>query len=88
MSMKHSLMTILGIAVAGLLFSGYLSYRELFAAAPVQSCPAVGAPGTIFGYPPCIYGFFMYGAIVVIAALGLATKRGVSIPVIRMAESS
>jgi hypothetical protein len=73
--MKRSLQAVFGIALVGLAFSGYLSYRELFASQPVQSCPSVGAPGTVFGYPACIYGFFMYLAIVVVAGIGLRRGR-------------
>ena len=40
------------------------------------SCPAFGAPGTVFGYPACVYGFFMYVTIAVISALGLRALRG------------
>ncbi len=73
--MKRALQVILGIAVLGMAFSGYLSYQELFAAEPVQSCPGVGEPGGILGYPACIYGFFMYAAIVIVATVGLLRSR-------------
>lgn len=73
--MRRSLQIILGIAVVGLAFSGYLTSREFTAAAPADSCPAVGEPGTILGYPPCVYGFFMYLAIVLVAAAGLFAGR-------------
>jgi hypothetical protein len=74
MSMKNALRTILVIALAGLTFSGVLVYRELFAAA--ASCSPVGASGTILGYPPCIYGFVMYAAIVTVAIVGLVSHKG------------
>lgn len=67
--MKRALQLILVIALAGLVFSGTLTYREVFAGA--AKCPSPGAPGTIFGYPACVYGFFMYLAIVVSALFGL-----------------
>ena len=72
--MKSLLVLILVIASGGLAFSGYLSYRELFASAPAQCSPA-GEPGGILGAPPCIYGFFMYLAIVVMIVLALARRR-------------
>lgn len=72
--MKPLLVIILVTAAGGLAFSGYLSYRELFASAPAE-CAPVGEPGTIFGAPPCIYGFFMYVAIVVMAAFALLRRR-------------
>jgi uncharacterized membrane protein len=50
-----------------------LTYNELFAKG-ATSCPTVGAPGTVLGYPACVYGFFMYLAILVVAMLGLASE--------------
>jgi uncharacterized membrane protein len=67
--MKRALQLVLVIALAGLAFSGTLTYREVFASA--AKCPSPGAPGTILGYPACVYGFFMYLAITVIAVVGL-----------------
>ena len=71
MPMKHALWIILGIGTVGLAFSGFLSYREFFAISVTQSCSPVGEAGTVLGYPPCIYGFIMYLAVVVVAAAGL-----------------
>lgn len=72
--MKRALQIIFAISLFGLAFSGYLSYGEVFggAAAP---CPSPGAPGTVFGYPACVYGFFMYLIIAVVAAAGLFGRR-------------
>ena len=67
--MKRALQLILVFAVAGLAFSGTLTYREVFGAA--AKCPSPGAPGTILGYPACVYGFLMYLAITTIAIVGL-----------------
>ena len=71
MSFKRALQVILGIALFGASFSGVLTYNELFARG-AASCPSVGAPGTVLGYPACVYGFFMYVTIVIVAMLGLA----------------
>jgi len=68
--MKRALQAILAVGVFGLVFSGVLSYRELFGSA-AMACPAPGAPGTVFGYPACVYGFFMYLLIVALAGAGL-----------------
>jgi uncharacterized membrane protein len=73
MTMRRALQAILAIALFGLVFSGVLSYQEVFAGA-AQTCPSPGAPGTVFGYPACVYGFFMYLVITVLAALGLRAK--------------
>jgi uncharacterized membrane protein len=69
--MKRVIQIILVFGLAGLAFSGYLTYRELFAGTGT-TCPSIGEPGTVFGAPPCVYGFFMYLAIVALAAIGLA----------------
>lgn len=74
MSMRRALQVILAIGLSGLLFSGVLTYRELFAGS--ARCPSPGAPGTILGYPACVYGFFMYLAITATAWSGLLAGRG------------
>jgi hypothetical protein len=51
-------------------FSGVLTWRE-FTGPPAAGCSALGAPGTLLGYPPCVYGFFMYLVIVLVAGAGL-----------------
>ena len=80
MTAKLALRIIFAIALFGVAFSGVLSYRELFGAA-AQSCPAPGAPGTVFGYPACVYGFFMYIAVAFFAVAGLiAEQRSVGKP--------
>ncbi len=37
--------------------------------------PAPGAPGTVFGYPACVYGFFMYLVLAAFAVAGLDAER-------------
>ena len=74
MSMKRALQIILGISLFGASFSGLLTYKEVFAKS-AAACPAVGAPGTVLGYPACVYGFFMYVTIVVVSIIGLASDR-------------
>jgi len=70
---KRWLQTALAISLFGAIFSGGLTYRELFQGA--AKCPAPGAPGTVLGYPACVYGFFMYAALVVVCAFGLRAAR-------------
>ena len=72
--MRPALLVILLLGLGGVAFSGYLTYGELFTEGGA-SCPSPGAPGTVLGYPACVYGFFMYLAIVLTAALGLARMR-------------
>jgi len=73
MTERRALQWVFAISAFGVAFSGVLSYRELFSPSAV-SCPAPGAPGTVFGYPACVYGFFMYLTIAVISGLGLRTR--------------
>ena len=75
--MKPLLLVILVLAIGGLAFSGYLSYRELFGPPNAATCPSVNAPG-VLGAPACVYGFFMYLAIVVIAVIALTRRRTAS----------
>jgi hypothetical protein len=70
----RSLKIILAVSLFGATFSGMLTWRELFGAT-AMSCPAPGAPGTVFGYPACVYGFFMYLAVAGIAAAGIRGAR-------------
>jgi hypothetical protein len=68
--MKRVVQIILVFGLAGLAFSGYLTYRELFADTGA-TCPSIGETGTVLGAPPCVYGFVMYLAIVALSAIGL-----------------
>jgi hypothetical protein len=70
----RSLRAVLAISLFGTAFSGTLTYRELFGNS-VLSCPSPGAPGTIFGYPACVYGLFMYATIAVVSMVGLRRSR-------------
>ncbi len=74
MKQKTALITIFAISIFGLAFSGVLTYQELFTTT-AASCPAPGAPGTVFGYPACVYGFFMYLIIFIVSGLGLFKKN-------------
>lgn len=72
--MKRALQIILGVSLFGVVFSGTLSYQEVFAKTAAV-CPSPGAPGTVLGYPACVYGFFMYLLVAGTAALGLFAGR-------------
>lgn len=76
MSMKGALQSILTVSVLGVLFSGYLSYLDLFGEPAAPACPPLGTPGTILGYPPCVYGLVMYLVVALTAALGLRAEVG------------
>lgn len=66
MSMKRALQWIFAISVAGVGFSGTLTYREVFAGT-AAACPSPGAPGTVLGYPACVYGLLMYAVIAIVS---------------------
>jgi uncharacterized membrane protein len=69
LSKDCALKAIAVLAVAGILFSGYLSYQELFAASCGAGCPA---PSTLpLGLPACVYGFAMYAIVLCLALTGL-----------------
>lgn len=70
MKKQTALLVILIISIAGLLFSGYLSYSELFKA----TCP-FGGCGGLLGIPVCVYGFCMYLAVFIISICGLKSKE-------------
>ena len=72
--MKRALQVILAVSLIGVVFSGTLTYRELCAGSG-GGCAAVGAPGTILGYPACVYGLVMYLVLVAVAAFGLRAER-------------
>jgi len=70
---RDALRIILLVSIAGLLFSGYLSYQELFAGGCDTGC-TIFAPQSLLGIPVCVYGFVMYLTIVVVTTLGLTKK--------------
>jgi len=70
MKQKTSLKVILYLSIAGMLFSGYLSYTELIQ----ESCALCGC-SSLAGIPVCVYGFIMYLAVFIIALLGLRSKK-------------
>jgi uncharacterized membrane protein len=72
--MRRALFIILGISLFGVAFSGTLTYREVFGHAAAV-CPSPGRPGTVLGYPACVYGFFMYLIIAGTALVGLMVGR-------------
>lgn len=73
MNLQKTMIAIFIISIAGLLFSGYLSYYELFVpegcSAAVISCGAKNIE--IASIPACVYGFFMYLVIFGLSILEL-----------------
>lgn len=75
MKKQTSLKIILYIAIAGMLFSGYLSYAELFAGYCGATQLGMGACTSVLQIPACVYGFVMYAIVLVISILGLKSKK-------------
>jgi len=75
MKKNIALKTILGISIAGILFSGYLSYTELFAGFCGAAELGMGNCSNVFQIPACVYGFVMYIIIFVISLLGIKSKK-------------
>jgi hypothetical protein len=75
MKKEIALRCIFGISIAGLLFSGYLSYGEVFQKVCSASALGLGTCSSVVGVPACVYGFFMYLLIAVISVLGLGSKN-------------
>ena len=58
------------ISLAGIIFSGYFSYSELFK----ESC-YIGGCSMLAGIPACVYGFVMYLIVFLISFIGLRAKN-------------
>lgn len=75
MTKHQALIVLLIIGIAGTLFSGFLSYQELFAACPGVCEVSPQTSQILLGLPPCVYGLVMYLTVVVISLLGLRSKK-------------
>ena len=74
MKKQTALKTLFWISLVGVLFSGYLSFTEIFH--QVCGLGVLGSCGTkVFTLPSCVYGLVMYLAIFIIAILGLKSKK-------------
>ncbi len=66
MRKETALKVVMCISIAGMLFSGFLTYNEMFRG----SC-AIGGCSYVLGFPACVYGFVMYAIVFIICLLGL-----------------
>ncbi|PIS40397.1 MAG: hypothetical protein COT26_03480 [Candidatus Kerfeldbacteria bacterium CG08_land_8_20_14_0_20_43_14] len=65
-------------ALAGTALSGYLSYVNLFSQGCTNSflsCSGGAGPVKIFGVPNCVYGFFMFAVVLLLALLALKKEN-------------
>ena len=75
MNKQTALKAIFFLSIAGMLFSGYLSYTELFAGFCGASQLGMGSCTNVFHIPACVYGFVMYLVVLIIAILGLKAEK-------------
>ncbi len=76
MSNKIFLIIILIVAIGGTLFSGYLSYQNIFGEGCEDAVISCGpTPVEILGLPNCVYGFFMFVIITILSLIGLFRTR-------------
>jgi hypothetical protein len=67
--LRRMLWMVFGVSLAGCAFAGMLSYRDL--TGRLVSCPAVGAPGTIFGVPACVFGLLIFAFLALVSGFAL-----------------
>lgn len=72
--LRRTLWIVFALSLAGVAFAGSLTYREFQGSA--VSCQAVGTPGTIFGYPACVYGLAFYTVLALVSGFALLRTRG------------
>lgn len=75
MKKETALKVIFVISIVGMLFSGYLSYTELFAGFCGASKLGMGSCTNVFQIPACVYGLVMYLIIFIISIVGLNRKK-------------
>ena len=71
MKKQTALKALFWVSLAGALFSGYLSYTEIFQ----QVCALGTCSTTVFSVPSCVYGLAMYLIGLVISILGIKSKK-------------
>lgn len=74
MQKQTALKTILGLSLAGTLFSGYLSFSELV----LKKCALENVFGTcsnVFHVPACVYGFVMFLLVFIFSIVGIRAEN-------------
>jgi hypothetical protein len=74
MKLSNALKVTLIFALGGLIFSGYLSYYNIWGNGCQHALISCGGAKAvkIFGQPTCYYGFIMYLVTAILSAIGLA----------------
>lgn len=75
MTKQTALKVIIIISLAGIAFSGVLSYQELFLNDCGIGLVKCGVTGPIAGVPACVLGLIMYVAVFGIAYTGYRSKK-------------
>jgi uncharacterized membrane protein len=70
MKKQTALKILFWISLAGVLFSGYLSYSEILQ----QTCAIGTCSAKVFTLPSCVYGLVMYIAGLIVSVIGLRYK--------------
>jgi uncharacterized membrane protein len=71
MDTKNHNLWLFILAVAGTLFSGYMSATKLFS----QTCPFSEPCAYFLGVPACYFGFFMFAALLVLSGIQLFRNK-------------
>ncbi|MFA6553365.1 MAG: hypothetical protein WCT27_02980 [Patescibacteria group bacterium] len=80
MKMKTALIAVLAVAIGGIIFSGYLSYYNIWGPGCSQAIISCGPkPLKIFGLPQCIYGFFMYLIVAILSVVAIIKNNSRSV---------
>lgn len=74
MKQRTALLTITVIAAIGLLFSGFLSYREVFLGTCETNFIRCGS-WRLADLPACVYGFTMFTIVEIISLCGLVKGK-------------
>jgi hypothetical protein len=68
--MNKKILSIFWLALAGVLFAGYLSYVKLFSG----TCALSEGCSYFMGLPTCIFGFILYLSIFILSTIALFRK--------------
>lgn len=69
--MHKKVLSIFWLALAGVLFSGYLTYTKLFSG----TCALNEGCSYFMGLPTCLFGFVLYVSIFIISIFALSSKK-------------
>lgn len=76
MKPKTTLIIILAIALFGVIFSGYLTYYNLFTSGCTEAIISCGQnPVIILGLPTCVYGLLMYLVVATLSIIALKKEN-------------